>query len=580
MSVVTKISFRNLIRQRRRNILLGICMAVSMCILILVFAFTSGITDILFNKVLVYMSGHIRIEMTENTNSFKQIIRETDRFMRIAEETVDGIGEIYSEVGSFVRCLGNGKTSNVVLIGMSSDDLDDPFLQQMKMVEGSVEDVLLNTEEDAIFLFQQTADDLNVKLGDTVKVRLNTFSGQVQSAVLTVRAIAESQSMFMDMVSFMREDKCRELLNMREQESIGIVMNMKNLENPMSVIEKANKLHAALKPDIAGITAGVTSLNGESELDLLALLTDDESMAIYTDYFTVTAGDIAQLKDEKTGILLGEQKAQELGVVPGDTLSFSYRPRFDQTDRADELKVVALFSTNSPELNNTAFVHEEVFYNNYFSYLPELEPKFAEEHPLAPALVLQYILLDRSADSDAYMKKYQDLRKGEWKGAVVDVQTMYETASMIISLQYVLNFIGMAAVFILFAVILIGVINTLRMTIRERTREIGTNRAIGMQRADIVNTFVSEIFFLAVISCVVGLIIALGLMQLFSLFVFDLGKNPLTMLLVDGHLHFVPRISLILLSCYIITCISFCIAFFTSRRASKMSVAEALRHYE
>jgi ABC-type lipoprotein release transport system permease subunit len=580
MNVVTKISLRNLIRQRRRNIILGICMAVSMCILIVVFAFTSGITDILFNKVLVYMSGHIRIEMTENTNSFKQIIRETDRFKKIAEKTVDGVGEMYSEVGAFVRCLGNGKTTNVVLIGMPVEDLDDPFVQQMKIVDGSVEDVLLNTEEDAIGLFQQTADDLNVKLGDTVKVRLNTFSGQVQSAVLTVRAIAESQSMFMDMVAFMREDRCRALLNMREQESIGIVMNMKNLENPMSVIEKADKLHAALKPDIAGITASISSGNTESELDLFALHTDEENMALYSDYFTINAGDISELTDQETGVLLSEQKAQELGVVPGDTLSFSYRPRFDRTDRTDELKVVALFTANSPELQNAAFVHEEVFYNNYFAYLPEDEPKFAEEHPLAPALVLQYILLDRSADSDAYMKKYQDLRKGEWKGAVIDVSTMYETASMIIDMQYALNIVGMVAVVILFVVILFGVVNSLRMSIRERTREIGTNRAIGMQKVDMVNTFVLEILFLSLISCVVGLILAFGLMQLFSMFIVDLGKNPLTMLLVDGHLHFVPRISLILLSTYIILCMSVGVAIVATRRASTMSVADALRHYE
>jgi putative ABC transport system permease protein len=580
MSVVTKISLRNLIRQRRRNILLGICMAVSMCILVLVFAFTSGITDILFNKVLVYMSGHIRMEMTENTNHFNTIIRDTDRFKQIAEQTVDGIGEIYHEMGAFVRCLGNGKTTNVVLIGMPIDGLDDPFIQQMKMVDGSVEDVLLNTEEDAIGLFQQTADDLNVKLGDAVKVRLHTVSGQVQSAVLTIRAIAESQSMFMDMVTFMREDRCRELLNMREQESIGIVMNMKSLENPASVIGKADKLHAALKPDIAGITAAVTSANGESELNLFALHTDDENEALYSDFFVINKGNVDELKAEESGVLLSEQKAEELGVVPGDTLSFSYRPRFDQTDRAGELKVVAVFKAGSSELEHTAFVHEEVFYNNYFAYLPEVEPGFAEDHPLAPALVLQYILLDRTADTDAYMKKYQDVRKGEWKGAVLDVSTMYETASMVIGMQYALNFIGMAAVFVLFIVILIGVVNTLRMSIRERTREIGTNRAIGMQKMDIVNTFVSEIFFLTLISCVIGLILAFGLMELFSMFIFQLGKNPLTMLLVDGHLHFVPRISLIILSAYLITCISFCIAFFTSRRASRMSVADALRHYE
>jgi putative ABC transport system permease protein len=151
---------------------------------------------------------------------------------------------------------------------------------------------------------------------------------------------------------------------------------------------------------------------------------------------------------------------------------------------------------------------------------------------------------------------------------------------MIINLQYVLNFIAMAAILILFIVILIGIVNTLRMTIRERTREIGTNRAIGMLRNDVVNSFVGEILLLAIISCTVGLLAAFSLMELFSLVQFNLEDNPLSILFIDGHLHFVPRISLILLSFYVISAICFCVAFFPSRKASRMSVAGALRHYE
>ena len=76
MGIITKISLRNLVRQRKRNIPLGICIALSMCILIVVFAYTSGITDILFNKIMTYAFGHIRVEMTENTSQMRQVIRD------------------------------------------------------------------------------------------------------------------------------------------------------------------------------------------------------------------------------------------------------------------------------------------------------------------------------------------------------------------------------------------------------------------------------------------------------------------------------------------------------------------------
>ena len=48
---------------------------------------------------------------------------------------------------------------------------------------------------------------------------------------------------------------------------------------------------------------------------------------------------------------------------------------------------------------------------------------------------------------------------------------MYEGASDILKLEGVLNSITFIAVLLLFFIILVGVINTLRMTIKERTRK-------------------------------------------------------------------------------------------------------------
>ena len=65
--------------------------------------------------------------------------------------------------------------------------------------------------------------------------------------------------------------------------------------------------------------------------------------------------------------------------------------------------------------------------------------------------------------------------------------------------------------------ILIGVVNTMRMSIRERTREIGTTRAIGMQRNDVRSVFVMEIVILSVFACVAGILLAYGLMALLAI---------------------------------------------------------------
>jgi ABC-type antimicrobial peptide transport system permease subunit len=136
------------------------------------------------------------------------------------------------------------------------------------------------------------------------------------------------------------------------------------------------------------------------------------------------------------------------------------------------------------------------------------------------------------------------------------------------------------AVLVLFFVILIGVVNTMRMSIRERTREIGTNRAIGMQRGDVRSVFVLEIVFLAILSCVVGILLAWGLASVLGLITFDLKDNPFSMFFVQKHLYFVPKAFTIVANFITIVLVAFLIAFFTARRAAKMRVADALRHYE
>lgn len=57
MSMLLKISLRNLLRQKRRNVLLGIGIAFGMSILIMANSFAHGLSDILLNKIIKFMTG-------------------------------------------------------------------------------------------------------------------------------------------------------------------------------------------------------------------------------------------------------------------------------------------------------------------------------------------------------------------------------------------------------------------------------------------------------------------------------------------------------------------------------------------
>jgi ABC-type antimicrobial peptide transport system permease subunit len=174
----------------------------------------------------------------------------------------------------------------------------------------------------------------------------------------------------------------------------------------------------------------------------------------------------------------------------------------------------------------------------------------------------------------------RDMGSTKYKGAVVDVESMYEMASDVLKLEGALNLITFSAVLVLFFIILIGVINTLRMTIRERTREIGTIRAIGMQKKDVRNSFILETMFLGLFSAITGTALAFLTMFGLSRITFHAEDNPLSMLLVNSHLNFMPSVGATFFYIALIVAISVVTAYFPAQRAAKMPAADALRHFE
>ncbi len=64
---------------------------------------------------------------------------------------------------------------------------------------------------------------------------------------------------------------------------------------------------------------------------------------------------------------------------------------------------------------------------------------------------------------------------------------------------------------IFFLVVLLGIINTMFMSVLERTREIGTMMAVGVKTSQIISLFVFEGFFLGCLGGVVGVTLGSGL---------------------------------------------------------------------
>jgi len=577
--VVTAIAVRNLVRQFRRNLLLGIGITVGMCILVVTASFTSGLTDILFNKIMVYMTGHMRVVQHEYTTRRSDVITDMPRFLAAIRSKVPGIVRIDEDVSTFGRSIGNGKTGMMALVGIAKDS---DFYNETQLESGNPRDIFTPDIFPGIIMYKNAARDINIGLNDIVTVRFETIYGQSQAPKFKVVGLIPSENMFMDVAAFVDMDVLRKMLNLRPEEVLGLNIVTSYPQDAQKIVTVANALYKALTPGAAGVKAELTLGGARTAAEVFALKLENNpaGLKIAIDNLSFLKGDITALARAKDGIILTEPAARALGAVVGSRVRYSYTPKYAPDPVQKDLVVQGIVQPVASFSDSAAFTHEDLFYNTYFWNIPKEPAAAAASSPLFKALLPEWELLERSPNTDAMTKKSLRLSRETWKGAKVDVQTMYETASVVVDLQRGLNTVSIVAVLVLFFVILIGVVNTMRMSIRERTREIGTTRAIGMQRGDVRSVFVMEIVILTIAACAAGILLAYGLMALLSSATIDLKDNPFSMFFVNKHLYFYPTAASLIGNLVVIVLAAFLIAFFTARRAAKMRVADALRHFE
>ncbi len=428
-----RISFRNLSRQKKRSFLLGGAIAFGILIITLVNSFTAGFVENVQENFSHFFAGHVFLTGYEKSPSGRLItvIREDDVLIE-AIESLENLPLQYLSRRSSLEgtLIFEGESIHQEVVGVNWQE--EGFLSERLILrEGSMEQVLVDPR--ALVLNEKMAVRLNVEIGDTLLVQLQTVTGQQNVGELILAATSVDTGFFSAVSAYAHRSHVNRLLNISEDEYISLGLFLKDM-------------------------------------------------------------------------LLMEREAQALSGALEEKLS--------------------------------------------------LVPRFSGPR--------------------GFQEQRNQLLEEQWEGTRYQLFTIGDFLEPLNQIASTLNTVGLVVVLILFVIIMVGVTNTFRMIIYERTREIGTMRSLGLQRGGVRGLFLLEALLLSLGGALVGLLAAFLVALILSLINFGMD-NQFFIILKNGHLFFKVLPAQIAGNIAVIGVLTLLAALIPASRAAKLDPAHALR---
>jgi len=221
---------------------------------------------------------------------------------------------------------------------------------------------------------------------------------------------------------------------------------------------------------------------------------------------------------EPNTVLIFEKQAKRLEVKVGDTVTLS-APTLRGTNNTVDVRVAAIAANVGLLSDFNVFVPNATLRSLYQLkddttgaiqlYLKDVSQVQAVQARLRETLAASgYQLMDN--DPRAFFMKFEVVNREGWTGQKLDITNWEDEISFINWTLTALNGLTGVLIFVLLVIICVGIMNTLWIAIRERTREIGTLRAIGMQRTRVLAMFVFEALTLGLLGTVAGAVVGLA----------------------------------------------------------------------
>lgn len=182
------------------------------------------------------------------------------------------------------------------------------------------------------------------------------------------------------------------------------------------------------------------------------------------------------------------------------------------------------------------------------------------------------------ADPRAFWMKFETVNREGWTGQKLDVTTWEDELSFMMWSLQLLGGLTLVLMIILVGIVVTGIMNTLWIAIRERTREIGTLRAIGMQRRGVLRLFLLETLLLGVGATVVGALLGAAVAAGINGLRIEVPLS-VQLFLMSDHLQLSVPPALIISAVVLISLVTTLASIAPAVRAARLRPVSAMSHF-
>ncbi len=307
------------------------------------------------------------------------------------------------------------------------------------------------------------------------------------------------------------------------------------------------------------------------------------------DDLKLKGGKVSDLSDPRA-VLLGQKHADKLGVRVGEELFIQVQTVHGQQN-FDSFLVKGIYDDANNSLSSSIYADIDAVnqlldmkagtFNLLGITLKSFNDTDAATEALVPLLPSDLKVSDRNISRGKSFNDQLSAYKKDKKNLepMTVVMNINDELSGIKGQILAVNFLALVVLSVLLLVVMVGLTNTYRIIVFERSREIGTMRAMGLQRKGVQRIFVLEAVFLSLGGALAGIVLAALLLAGLSLVTWggDVTNSGLAFILRDGHLSWRLDLVTLLLTTGLVAGMTWLAALFPARRAGRVDPAVALR---